>query len=82
MELFQTCVQNKRGLLFSFFIINQHCSPKMFYCENVCSDSQYCTPNVILRRMTLKQAPGCFLVYYAAFLMQKMCAQGMRELAF
>ena len=27
-ELFKTCVQNKQELFFSFFIINQYCTPK------------------------------------------------------
>ena len=34
---------------------------------------------VILQKMCSKQATGCFLVYYATFLIQKMCVQSKRK---
>ena len=46
-------------LLFSFFIINQYCTPKMFYFKNVCS----------------KQVRICFLIYEVTFVTRKMCVQ-------
>ena len=37
---------------------------------------------VILQKMCSKKATACFLVYYATFLIQKVCFQSKREPAF
>ena len=50
MELFKACVQNKRGLLFSFFssVINILRGKRVFIII------QYCRPNVILQKCVFK----------------------------
>ena len=84
------CVQNKQGVLFSFFslLIN-------LYTENVCSKqvrgyfllyssliSIVPLMFVILQKICSKQATRCFLVYYAIFLIRKMRVQNKWEAAF
>ena len=82
MELFKLRVQNIQGVLFSFFFHYW----SILYAENLCPKqvrgyflvyssliSIVHLMLVIFQKMGSWQATGCFLVYYATFLIQKKC---------
>ena len=75
-------------LLFNLFIINQYCMPNVIL-QKMCVQSKQepvffnsktvCLKQVgvafLIQNMCSKQARGCFLIYSAAFLIQKMWVQ-------